>query len=229
MIEVEKFDALAHQWWDTDGQLKTLHDINPARLAFIEQHVSLKNNTVLDVGCGGGILSEALAQKGAKVTGIDLAENSIKVAQQHAQSKQLAINYQCLSIEQLAEQKPASFDIITCLELLEHVPDPDIIISNCSQLIKPGGHLFFSTINRNFHAYCMAILGAEYILNIIPKQTHQYDKLIKPSELAASLRKNKLQLKTIIGLSYNPITRNSQLTEDVSINYIAYATAPSAV
>ena len=173
MIEVEKFDALAEQWWDKHGQLKTLHDVNPARLEFIEQFVSLQNKTALDVGCGGGILSEGLAQAGADVTGIDLAENSIKIANHHAESNDLSIDYQCIPVEQLAKQHPGAFDVITCLELLEHVPCPDAIIADCAQLIKPGGDLFFSTINRNFHAYCTAILAAEYILKIIPKQTHQ--------------------------------------------------------
>jgi 2-polyprenyl-6-hydroxyphenyl methylase/3-demethylubiquinone-9 3-methyltransferase len=220
--EIEKFDAMATKWWDEKGPCRPLHELNPLRLDFIQQYVSLADQHVLDVGCGGGILSEGLAIQGAHVTGIDLSQQALTVAQQHAQAHQLNITYKEIAVETLAEQQPAQFDIITCFELLEHVPDPSSIIRACAQLIKPHGHLFFSTINRNFKAYLFAILGAEYFLKLLPKGTHEYQKFIKPNELAAWLRTADIRLEKLCGMGYHPLTRQFYLTNDISVNYLAY-------
>ena len=218
--ELNKFSELAHKWWDKTSEFKPLHDINPLRLNYIDKAVSLKGKTVLDVGCGGGILSESMAIIGAKVTGIDLGEKALKVAQLHSLESGVAVDYQLVSVEVLAEKFPASFDVVTCLEMLEHVPDPASVVAACAKLVKPGGKVFFSTINRNPKAYLFAVIGAEYILNMLPRGTHDYTKFIKPSELAGWMRLAGLQLEHQIGMSYNPITQHYWLGDDVSVNYM---------
>jgi 2-polyprenyl-6-hydroxyphenyl methylase / 3-demethylubiquinone-9 3-methyltransferase len=218
--ELNKFAELAHKWWDKTSEFKPLHDINPLRLNYIDKAVSLKGKTVLDVGCGGGILSESMAEKGAKVTGIDLGEKALKVAQLHSLESGVAVDYQLISVEELAEKFPTSFDVVTCLEMLEHVPDPASVVAACAKLVKSGGHVFFSTINRNPKAYLFAVIGAEYILNMLPRGTHDYAKFIKPSELASWMRLADLQLQHQIGMSYNPITQHYWLGDDVSVNYM---------
>ncbi|MDX8385526.1 MAG: bifunctional 2-polyprenyl-6-hydroxyphenol methylase/3-demethylubiquinol 3-O-methyltransferase UbiG [Gallionella sp.] len=219
-IELEKFSQLAHKWWDPTSEFKPLHEINPLRLGYIDRHAGLKGKTVLDVGCGGGILSESMAGLGANVTGIDLAEKSLQVAKLHLLESGQKVDYQKIAVEELAESQPASFDIITCLEMLEHVPDPTSIISACAKLVKPGGWVFFSTLNRNPKSYLFAVIGAEYILNLLPKGTHDYAKFIKPSELAQSSRNAGLNLIDLTGMSYNPITKVYSLGKDTDVNYI---------
>ena len=220
--ELNKFSNLAHKWWDKTSEFKPLHDINPLRLNYIDKAVALKGKTVLDVGCGGGILSESMAERGAKVTGIDLGEKALKVAQLHGLESGVALDYQLISVEKLAEQQPASFDVVTCLEMLEHVPDPASVVAACAKLVKPGGKVFFSTINRNPKAYLFAVIGAEYVLNMLPRGTHDYAKFIKPSELASWMRLAGLSLNHQIGMSYNPITQHYWLGDDVSVNYMMY-------
>ena len=222
--EVDKFNELAHKWWDEGGEFKPLHQINPLRLNFIHEKVNLKNKKVLDVGCGGGILSESMAKLGADVTGIDMGEKVIRIAELHALQSKLNIDYQCASIESIALKHKASFDVITCMEMLEHVPDPSIIVSLCAKLLKPGGTLFMSTINRNIKAYLFAVIGAEYILKLLPRGTHDYEKFIKPSELVAWCRKEDLNIKTLVGMTYNPITDVYKLGDDVSVNYLIEVT-----
>ena len=218
--EVEKFNELAHKWWDEESEFKPLHQINPLRLNFIDKKVNLKNKKVLDVGCGGGILSESMAKLGAEVTGIDMGEKVIRIAKLHALQSKLDIDYQCTSLEAIALKQKARFDVITCMEMLEHVPDPSIIVSLCEKLLKPGGTLFMSTINRNIKAYLFAVIGAEYILKLLPRGTHDYEKFIKPSELIAWCRKDNLTIKTLIGMTYNPITQIYKLSDDVAVNYL---------
>ena len=221
--ELNKFSELAHKWWDKTSEFKPLHDINPLRLHYIDKAISLKGKTILDVGCGGGILSESMAECGAKVSGIDLGEKALKVAQLHSLDSGVAVDYQLIAVEQLAEQKPASFDVVTCLEMLEHVPNPASIVAACAKLVKPGGHVFFSTINRNPKSYIFAVIGAEYVLNMLPRGTHDYAKFIKPSELASFMRSTGLSLVGQIGMSYNPITKHYWLDSDVSVNYMMHA------
>lgn len=218
--EIAKFDALASRWWDVNGEMKPLHEINPLRMQFIEQNINVLNLKVLDIGCGGGILSESLSRRGAKVTGIDMAESSIQVAKLHQQASGLSIDYEVTTAEDFAKAQPGQFDVITCLELLEHVPDPLSIIQACSTLLKPQGKLFFSTLNRNLKAYLFAIVGAEYILGMLPKGTHDYKKFIRPSELEAWMCQSGLSLSTMMGLHYNPLTKIYSLGKDVSVNYI---------
>lgn len=215
--EIAKFAQLASQWWDKDGSLKTLHDINPARMTFIQQQGEISNKKILDLGCGGGILSEALAQQGGIVTGIDAEVEAIQSASYHAQNNQLSIEYICTPIEDYTAEP---FDLITCMELLEHVTEPFLIIEHCARLLKPGGVLFLSTLNRTMKAYLSAVLAAEYILNILPRQTHDYNKFIKPAELASMLRKAGFEVIGLQGLAYNPLTRTATLSQDVSINYL---------
>ena len=222
--EVEKFNELAHKWWDEESEFKPLHQINPLRLNFIDKKVNLKNKKVLDVGCGGGILSESMAKLGAEVTGIDMGEKVIRIAKLHALQSKLDIDYQCTSLEAIVSKQKARFDVITCMEMLEHVPDPSIIVSLCEKLLKPGGTLFMSTINRNIEAYLFAVIGAEYILKLLPRGTHDYAKFIKPSELIAWCRKENLTIKTLIGMTYNPITQIYKLSDDVSVNYLIEVT-----
>lgn len=215
--EVDKFDQHAQDWWDLQGPLKTLHDINHTRLEFISKHCRLDKASVLDLGCGGGVLTEGMAKLGAQTTGIDAAPSTIEVAREHASTNNLAIDYVCSPIE---EFEHSGFDIITCMEMLEHVQNPDTVLSHCKRLLKPGGYLFLSTINRTIKAYASAIVAAEYVLQILPKQTHDYSKFIKPSELLHLLRDLDLDLIDLKGLHYNPITRTSYLSQDVSVNYL---------
>lgn len=222
--ELNKFSELAHKWWDKSSEFKPLHEINPLRLNYINNAVSLKGKRVLDVGCGGGILSESMAEKGAKVTGIDLGEKAIKVAQLHSLESEVEVDYRLVSAEDLAAQAAGTYDVVTCLEMLEHVPNPASIVQACAQLVKPGGHIFFSTINRNPKAYVLAVLGAEYILNMLPKGTHDYAKFIKPSELASWARQANLALEGQAGMSYNPLTKRYWLNDDVSVNYLVHTT-----
>lgn len=220
--EIAHFAALANHWWDVHGPLRTLHDINPTRLAFIAQHTKLNDKNILDVGCGGGILSEALAKAGAHVTGIDQEPHAIQVAINHAKKSNLNIHYQCISVETLVEESQ-KYDMITCMEMLEHVPYPAKIIQSCVQLLKPQGKLFLSTINRTLKAYALTIVGAEYILNLIPKHTHQYERFIRPSEMAEWLRQKDFDIKAFSGLHYNPCTHSASLTDDLTMNYLAVA------
>ena len=221
--EVNKFADLAHQWWDTQGVFKPLHQLNPLRLNYIDSRAQLAGKQVLDVGCGGGILSESMAQRGAQVTGIDLAEKSLQVAQLHALEAGVQLEYRCVAVEALAQEKPQAFDVVTCMEMLEHVPDPASVVRACAALVKPGGHVFFSTLNRNAKAYLMAVVGAEYVLNLLPKGTHDYSKFIKPSELAAWMRQSELELQHQTGVTYHPMNKQYALTVDTSVNYMLHA------
>ena len=224
-IELQKFGDLAHKWWDKNSEFKPLHEINPLRLNYIEQLVGLQGKRVLDVGCGGGILSESMHFKGADVTGIDLGEKALNVAKLHQLESGAKVSYQLISVEALAEKQPASFDVVTCMEMLEHVPYPSAIVAACAKLVKPGGSVFFSTINRNPKAYLFAVIGAEYVLNMLPKGTHDYAKFIKPSELSTWVRDAHLTVSAMRGMSYNPITKHYWLGEDVSVNYLMHTVA----
>lgn len=220
--ELAKFSELAHRWWDPESEFRPLHQINPLRLGWIEQLTGgLQDKQVLDVGCGGGILADAMARKGAQVLGVDLATKALKVAQLHALEAQTPnINYREVSAEALAAEQPAQYDVVTCMEMLEHVPDPASIVRACSQLVKPGGWVFFSTLNRNPKSFVFAIVGAEYVLNLLPKGTHEYAKFIKPSELASYARSAGLELQASKGMEYNPFTRRYWLSADTSVNYL---------
>lgn len=220
--EVAKFSNLATRWWDKQGEFKPLHDINPLRLQFIQKHINLKDKTVLDIGCGGGILTESLAAQGAQVTGIDASSEVINAAQIHLKSNPLAINYLQITAEEYAHQAPETFEVVTCMELLEHVPDPASLVKAAAKLVRPGGEIFFSTLNRTLKSYLLAIVGAEYVLNWLPKGTHDYAKFIRPSELANYLRGANLTLQELAGLSYNPLRRNYHLSTDIDVNYLAY-------
>ena len=218
--EIAKFSALAHRWWDKNSEFKPLHAINPLRLGWIKSFVELNGKRALDVGCGGGILTEALAQSGAQTTGIDLSEKALKVAELHALESGAQVNYQAISAESLALTEPARFDVVTCMEMLEHVPDPASVVKACATLAKPGATLFFSTLNRNPKSYLFAIIGAEYLLRLLPKGTHDYRKFITPSELGHFVRDAGLEIIGIKGLSYNPITQIYSLTNDTAVNYL---------
>ena len=219
--ELAKFSELAHRWWDTDSEFRPLHQINPLRLGWIDGLAGLSSKVVLDVGCGGGILSDSMARKGANVTGIDLSTKALRVAWLHALEAQTSnLQFREVSVEALAAEQPASFDVVTCMEMLEHVPDPASVVKACAQLVKPGGWVFFSTINRNPKAFALAIVGAEYILNMLPRGTHEYAKLIRPSELAASCRAAGLDVTHTCGLEHNPLTRRYWLGNDTSVNYM---------
>ncbi len=228
-IELEKFHALANDWWDPKGSCRPLHALNPTRMQFIADRIDLKQKKILDIGCGGGILSETLAQRGAEVTAIDMNISLLNIAREHATQNQCnTVTYEQSTAEAYAEQRAHTFDVITCMELLEHVPDPHSLIVACSKLIKPGGSLFFSTVNRTLKSYAFAIIGAEYVLKVLPKNTHQYNKFIRPAELKGALEQTRLTLEELMGMSYNPITHQTKLCRDVSVNYLAYATAQSA-
>lgn len=219
--EIDKFSQLADKWWDLHGEFKPLHDINPLRLGYIDAHAPLHGKTVLDVGCGGGILTESMARKGADALGIDMAEKSLKVAQLHAESGQIAaLRYRCISVEDLAAEMPHRFDVVSCMEMLEHVPDPASIVRACAKLVKPDGMLFFSTINRNPKSYLHAILGAEYLLGLVPKGTHDWQKFITPAELARMCRAAGLDVVESKGMGYNVVSKNYFLSDDVSVNYM---------
>jgi 2-polyprenyl-6-hydroxyphenyl methylase/3-demethylubiquinone-9 3-methyltransferase len=222
--EVDKFAVLAARWWDKNSEFKPLHDINPLRLNYIKEQCggSLKGKRILDIGCGGGILSESLALEGAEVVGIDLAEAGLEVAKLHLLESGLDIDYQFISAEDLTKTESESFDVITCLEMLEHVPDPSLIIEACSKLVKSNGRVFFSTINRNPKSYFFAIVGAEYVLNLLPKGTHNYEKFIRPSEIDGWARNFNLSISSIIGMTYNPLTKKYKLGDDVSVNYMTH-------
>ena len=219
--ELAKFSELAHRWWDPESEFRPLHQINPLRLAWIQERVSLQGLKVLDVGCGGGILSDAMARAGAQVLGIDLADKALKVAQLHALETQTpGVQYRSISAEDLAAEQAAQFDVVTCMEMLEHVPDPASVVSACANLVKPGGWVFFSTLNRNPKSFLFAIVGAEYILNMLPRGTHEYAKFIQPSELATHCRAVDLAWQSTRGLGYNPLTRRYSLNADTSVNYL---------
>jgi 2-polyprenyl-6-hydroxyphenyl methylase/3-demethylubiquinone-9 3-methyltransferase len=223
-VEIDKFQSIASRWWDRESEFKPLHEINPLRVSYIERQAQgLEGKRILDIGCGGGILAEALAQKGARVTGIDMAELSLKVARMHLHESELEIDYQLSTAEAFAEHNEAQFDVVTCLELLEHVPDPASIITSAAAMLKPDGVLFLSTINRNPKSFALAILGAEYILRMLPRGTHEYKKFIKPSEMATQLRACGMQVSDISGMSYNPLSKHYSLGRDVDVNYLMTA------
>ena len=218
--ELEKFSELAHRWWDPASEFRPLHEINPLRLEWIDRHAQLSGKAILDVGCGGGILAEAMSARGARVTGIDLAGKALKVAQLHLRESMLPVHYEEASAEAYAETHAGAFDVVTCMEMLEHVPDPASTVAACAKLIAPGGRAFFSTINRNPKSYLFAVIGAEYILKLLPKGTHDYARFIKPHELAQWCRDAGLQLDEVIGMTYNPLTRRYSLGRDCGVNYL---------
>ncbi|VVC76100.1 Ubiquinone biosynthesis O-methyltransferase [Aquicella siphonis] len=222
--ELAKFASLAAHWWDAEGKLKTLHQINPLRLGYITEKVNLSGKSVIDIGCGGGILSESLALKGADVTGIDMNKSVIDVAKLHQHESGTKVEYLHQPAEIIAAERPAAYDVVTCLEMLEHVPDPLSVVHACAKLVKPGGHVFFSTLNRNPKAYLFAILGAEYLLNILPRNTHDYAKFIRPSELSAWCRKAGLTPRDTKGIAYQPFSKTFRMTTDISVNYLLHAT-----
>jgi len=224
--ELDKFGALANRWWDPQGPQKALHALNPVRLDYVKQRIALRDATVLDVGCGAGLLSEALAREGARVTATDLAPELIKVAKLHKLESQISVDYRLQSVESLAAEQPGSFDAITCMEMLEHVPDPSAIIAACATLLKPGGHLFLSTLNRTPAAFALAIVGAEYVARLLPTGTHHYQDFIKPSELAAWLRASGLQLEDVSGLAYEPWRNAARIIGRTDVNYLACAIKP---
>jgi len=220
--ELAKFSALAHRWWDPTSEFKPLHDINPLRLRYIDERCDgLRNKAVLDVGCGGGILAEAMAAQGARVTGIDLSEKALGVAKLHQLESRAEVEYRLISAEALAASAPNSYDVVTCMEMLEHVPEPASTIAACAQLARPGGMVIFSTINRNAKSYLFAVIGAEYVLKLLPRGTHDYARFLKPAEIAASARRAGLAPDAIIGMTYNPLTRAYRLEPDTTVNYIA--------
>ena len=221
-LEVAKFGELAHRWWDPLSEFRPLHEINPLRLGWIQEKVNIAGKTVVDIGCGGGILSESLARAGANVKGIDLAEKALRVAKLHSLETGVKVDYEKIAAEDLAASHPASFDVVTCMEMLEHVPDPQSSITACATLAKPGAHVFFSTINRNAKAYLLAVIGAEYVLRMLPKGTHDYSRFIKPSELDRWCRHAGLEIRQIVGLTYNPVTKTYGLGQDTDVNYLVH-------
>lgn len=225
--EIQKFSDLAHRWWDPSSEFRPLHEINPLRLEWINQRVPLSSKNVIDVGCGGGILAESMAKKGAIVTGIDLSEKALKVADLHGLESGVSVRYKNIPAEEMAEAEAGQYDVVTCMEMLEHVPDPSSIIRACTKLLKPGGHVFFSTLNRNVKSYLFAILGAEYVLQLLPKGTHDYAKFITPAELSQDVRNAGLELNAMKGLSYNPLTKIYSLNNDTSVNYMIACTKPA--
>ncbi len=225
--EVAKFDALAARWWDPEGEFRPLHEINPLRLDWIRQHVSLDSLKIVDIGCGGGILAESMANAGGVVTGIDMAEGPLAVARLHRHESGAEVDYRQSTAEALADAEPGSYDVVTCLEMLEHVPDPSAVIRSCFELVRPGGHVFFSTINRNPKSFLFAIVGAEYILKLLPAGTHEYEKFIRPSELEEWARHAGLVHESSIGMAYNPLTREYSLEDNLDVNYLMYFRRPT--
>jgi len=225
-LELQKFSDLAHRWWDPTSEFRPLHEINPLRLEWINARAPLAGKTVVDIGCGGGILAESMAKKGAKVTGIDLSEKALKVADLHSLESGVQVRYEMISAEQLAIREPGAYDVVTCMEMLEHVPDPAAVVQACATLVKPGGHVFFSTINRNPKAYLFAVIGAEYVLRMLPKGTHDYAKFITPAELAQYVRSAGLQVESLKGMTYNPLTKIYSLNQDTDVNYLVACTRP---
>lgn len=225
--ELAKFSELAHRWWDTESEFRPLHEINPLRLGWIQSFVSLGSQTVLDIGCGGGILADSMARQGATVTGIDLSSKALRIAQLHALETQTPnVTYEEISAEAMAARQPASFDVVTCMEMLEHVPDPSSVVRACAELAKPGGWVFFSTLSRNPVAFFQAILGAEYVLGLLPRGTHEYAKMLRPSELALFCREAGLDVQHSCGLGYNPLTRRYALTDNTRVNYLLATRKP---
>lgn len=220
--EITKFDAIAARWWDPAGNFKPLHDLNPLRLDYIERRVGLRGSDVLDVGCGGGLLSEAMARRGANVLGIDMAGAALDVARLHALETGVEVQYRQVTVESVAAERPGRFDLVTCLEMLEHVPDPASVVAACAALVRPGGHVVFSTLNRNPRSYLLAIVGAEYLLKLLPRGTHDYRQFIRPAELAGWARQANLVLCDLCGISYNPLTRRYRLGQDIGVNYLAH-------
>ncbi|RLA25066.1 MAG: bifunctional 3-demethylubiquinol 3-O-methyltransferase/2-polyprenyl-6-hydroxyphenol methylase [Gammaproteobacteria bacterium] len=225
--EINKFGAQAERWWDRNGEFKTLHDVNPLRISFIQKFINLQDKRMVDVGCGGGILTEGLAKKGANMLGIDLSEELIDIADLHGLESGISASYKKISAEALAAAEPASFDHVVCMEMLEHVPEPGSVIAACAAMVKPGGYVFFSTLNRKPKAYLLAIVAAEHILKMLPAGTHDYKTFIKPSELSQSARNAGLELQGMIGIQYNPLTKNFSLNKDIDINYIAAFKRPA--
>lgn len=225
--EIAKFEELAHRWWDRESEFKPLHDINPLRVNYIDERASLSGKSVVDIGCGGGILSEAMAHRGARVTGIDMGEAPLNVAQLHKLESGVEVDYRQTTAEALAAEMPGSFDRITCLEMLEHVPEPGSVIQACADLCKPGGDLFFSTINRNPKSFLFAVVGAEYLLRLLPRGTHEYAKFIRPSELAGYIRDAGLLIQDVSGMTYNPITKHYAMGSNTDVNYIVHAKKPA--
>ncbi len=226
-LELQKFSDLAHRWWDPTSEFRPLHEINPLRLEWINARAPLRGKTVLDIGCGGGILAESMAKKGANVTGIDLSEKALKVADLHSLETGVSVRYELIAAEALAAREPAGFDVVTCMEMLEHVPDPAAIVQACATLVKPGGHVFFSTLNRNPKSYLFAVIGAEYLLRLLPKGTHDYAKFITPAELAQYARNAGLSVDSLKGMGYNPLTQMYSLNQDTSVNYLVATTRPA--
>ncbi len=220
--ELAKFDQLAHRWWDPQGEFRPLHEINPLRLEWIDRHAPLAGKRVLDVGCGGGLLTEAMAQRGARVTGIDLSDKALRVAELHLQESRLSVTYEKTSVDDFAARHTGEFDVVTCMELLEHVPEPAAMVAACARLVRAGGQVFFSTINRNPRSYLFAVIGAEYLLRLLPRGTHDYLRFVKPSELARWSRASGLRPDELVGMSYNPITRRYRLGADCGVNYLLY-------
>lgn len=226
--ELAKFEAMAQRWWDPAGEFRPLHDLNPLRLDYIEARAGLSGRDVLDIGCGGGLVAEGMARRGARVTGIDLAAGPLQVARLHALESAVQVDYRLESAEALAAAAPASFDVVTCLEMLEHVPEPSAIVRAAASLVRPGGHIVFSTINRTARAFALAIVGAEYVLGLLPRGTHEYARFIRPSELARWARDAGLELSNLTGLDYDPFSRKGRLTGDTGVNYLAHFTRPTA-
>jgi 2-polyprenyl-6-hydroxyphenyl methylase/3-demethylubiquinone-9 3-methyltransferase len=226
-LELQKFSDLAHRWWDPSSEFRPLHEINPLRLEWINGRAPLAGKTVLDIGCGGGILAESMARKGANVTGIDLSEKALKVADLHSLESGIQVKYELISAEDMAAREAGKFDVVTCMEMLEHVPDPAAVVSACAALVKPGGQVFFSTISRNPKSYLFAVLGAEYILRLLPKGTHDYAKFITPAELAQYIRNSAMNLEALKGMSYNPLTKVYSLNQNTSVNYLVAASRPA--
>jgi 2-polyprenyl-6-hydroxyphenyl methylase/3-demethylubiquinone-9 3-methyltransferase len=225
--EIQKFSELAHRWWDPTSEFRPLHEINPLRLEWINARVPLAGKQVCDVGCGGGILAESIAKKGATVTGIDLSEKALKVADLHSLESGIKVRYELISAEELAAREAGQYDVVTCMEMLEHVPDPAAIVQACAKLVKPGGHIFFSTLNRNPKSYLFAIIGAEYVLGLLPRGTHDYAKFITPAELSGFARKADLEVEALKGMTYNPLTKIYSLNQDTSVNYLVATVKPT--